>query len=189
MREIIIARLMLLLCVAPLAALLLVQIRLAVLKRRSISPWMARLAAPPFYLVSLPIATLVAGAEMLGLYSLIVSHYLSAGISLRSVFGDFTLNVLLVGFLGQFLSYGRLFQALEGPAIFAFLLGFWTATFVSIYLLRQTIWQERDRQPPLRIARQRLRGLALLIAFAWAVIYLATYIGSLLVFFGPLIVS
>jgi hypothetical protein len=97
MREIVIAQLMLLLCVAPLAALLLVSLGLAVLKRRSsLSPWMARLAAPPFYLVSLPIATLIAGAEMLELYSLIVAHFSSSGIFDGIVFEFFVANVLLV---------------------------------------------------------------------------------------------
>ena len=188
MRALVIVWSVWLLLLTPLLVLLLVSIGLAVLKRRSGLPvWLARLAAPPLYLVSLPIATLTAGAQMPGLYAAIVSHYLSSGFLLRSVFGDFTLNVLLVGFLGQFLSYGRLFQVLEGPAIFAFLLGFWAATFVSGYLLWRTVWQERDRQRPLRIVRQRFRGLALLIAFAWVVVYLATYIGSLLVPFGPLI--
>jgi hypothetical protein len=44
----------------PLVALLLVSLGLVVLKRRSSLPaWLARLAAPPFYLVSLPIATLI----------------------------------------------------------------------------------------------------------------------------------
>jgi hypothetical protein len=54
-------------------ALLLVSLGLVVLKRRSNLPaWMARLTTPPFYLVSLPIATLIVGAEMLVLYSLVV---------------------------------------------------------------------------------------------------------------------
>jgi hypothetical protein len=60
MRVLVIAWLMLLLSFAPLAALLLVSLGLVVLKRRSgVSLWMARLAAPPFYPVSLPIATLL----------------------------------------------------------------------------------------------------------------------------------
>src|SRR5581483_10777789 len=62
----------------PVAALLLVSFSLVVLKRRSnLRPWLSRLAAPPFYLVSLPIATLVVGAEMLGCYLLLLLSIIS----------------------------------------------------------------------------------------------------------------
>jgi hypothetical protein len=179
MREIVIARLMLLLCVAPLATLLLVSLGLAVLKRRSsLSSWMARLAGPPFYLVSLPIATLVAGAEMLGLYSLIVVHFSSSGIFDSLVFGVLAFNMFLVDSFAEFFAY-RLWPGVEGVAFIAFFVGFWAATFVSGYLLWRTV------RPSSRIARPRLRGLFLLIAFVWTVIYLVTYIGTLMVPFGP----
>jgi hypothetical protein len=185
MREIVIARLMLLLCVAPLAALLLVSLGLAVLKRRSsLSPWMARLAAPPFYLVSLPIATLVAGAEMLGLYSLLVYGLWSPQGIFWSLFFERIFNLLLGIYFAHLFLYNHLWFVLEGPAIIAFLVGFWVSTFGSGYLLWRTVWRE-DHQSSSRIASQRLRGLFLLIGFAWSVIYLVTYIGTLMVPFGP----
>ncbi len=65
----------------PLVVLLLVSLSLVVLKRRSnLRPWLSRLAAPPFYLVSLPIATLTVGAEMLGGYFLLLLLILYMGL-------------------------------------------------------------------------------------------------------------
>src|SRR5689334_15673565 len=72
MRALIIGWLMRSLWWAPLAALIVTSLGLVALKRMSnLPPWLARLIAPPFYLVSLPIATLTAGAGMLGLYLLV----------------------------------------------------------------------------------------------------------------------
>lgn len=49
----------------PLVALLLLSLGLIALKRISgLPPWAERMAAPPFYFVSLPIATLIVGMEM-----------------------------------------------------------------------------------------------------------------------------
>jgi len=186
MRVLVIDWLMLLLCLAPLAALLLVSLGLVVLKRRSdLLPWMARLSAPPFYLVSLPIATLIAGAEMLGLYSLIaLMDFLSPlQLSWKFVFESF-LNVILAGLTVSFF-FSDPSNDFFAPAILAFIAGFWAATLISGYSLWQTVWREDRRQPVSRVAGQRLRGLLLLIAFAWAVIYLVTYIVTLLIPFGP----
>lgn len=85
----------------PLVALLLGSLALVVLKWRSgSSRWLARLAVPPFYLVSLPIATLIVGAEMLGWYSLVVLDGLLSpyGFHWSVVFERF-LNVALASFV------------------------------------------------------------------------------------------
>jgi hypothetical protein len=134
--------------------------------------------------VSLPVATLIVGAEMLGLYSLLVYGLWSPHKFPWSLLFEFFLNLLLVIYFVSSFSLGRAYD-LQGLALIAFLIGFWAATFVSGYLLRRTVWREDHRQPALRVARQRLRGLFLLIAFAWALIYLVTYIGTRMIPFGP----
>jgi len=185
MRAFIIAWLVRLLWVAPLGVLLVVSLGLVMLKRRSgLSPWLTRLTAPPFYLISLPIATLIAGAEMLGLYSLIaLMDLLSPGTSWSFIFGSF-LNVLLAGLTVSVFFSGPSHDFFA-PVILAFLAGFWAAMLISGYLLWRTIWCEDHRRPASRITRQRLLGLLLLIAFAWVVIYLVTYIVTLTIPFGP----
>ena len=185
MRAFIIAWLVRLLWVAPLGVLLVVSLGLVMLKRRSgLSPWLTRLTAPPFYLISLPIATLIAGAEMLGLYSLIaLMDLLSPGTSWSFIFGSF-LNVLLAGLTVSVFFSGPSHDFFA-PVILAFLVAFWAAMLISGYLLWRTVWCEDHRQPASRVAMQRLRGLLLLIAFAWVVIYLVTYIVTLTIPFGP----
>lgn len=186
MREIVIARLMLLMCVAPLVALLLVSLWLVVLKRRSdFSPWMARLAAPPFYLVSPPIATLIVGAEMLGVYSLLILHDLLSPVSWSDVFGDFLNPLPFAYFLTLFTMELPFDLRFVDCADIASLVGFWAATAISGYLLWLTVRRKGHRQPSSRIGSRRLRGLLLLVSFAWAYIYLVTYIGFLVTPFGP----
>jgi len=185
MRALIIPWLVRLLCVTPFVVLVAVSLGLVILKRRSgLSPWLTRLTVAPFYLVSLPIATLVAGAEMLGLYSLIaVMDFLSPGISWSFIFGSF-LNLILAGITVSFF-FPDPSHDFFAPAILAFLVGFWAAMLISGYSLWQTVWREDRRQPVSRVAGQRLRGLLLLIAFSRAVIYLVTYIVTLMIPFGP----
>jgi hypothetical protein len=186
MRALIIPWLVRLLCVTPFVVLVAVSLGLVILKRRSgLSPWLTRLTAPPFYLVSLPIATLIVGAEMLGLYSLIalVDFLSPLQLSWSFVFESF-LNVLLAGLTVSFF-FSDPSVDLVAPVILASLVGFWAATLISGYLLWRTVRREDHRQPASCVAGQRLRGLLLLIAFAWAVIYLVTYIGTLLIPFGP----
>jgi hypothetical protein len=114
MRALVIYWLIQLLRWAPLAALIAASLGLIALKRiADLPPWIARLTAPPFYLVSLPIATLVAGAEMLGLYSLMVAHF-SSGISDGFVFQLFVANVMLVSSFAEFFDY-RLCLASKVP--------------------------------------------------------------------------
>ncbi len=186
MREIVIARLMLLLCLAPLAALVLVSFGLAVLKRRSgLSPWIAQLAAPPFYLVSLPIATLTAGANMLGVYSLVILDGLLSpyGFSWNVVFERF-FNVALAALIAVLFSPYISFE-LFGLMIVALPIGFWAAVFVSGYLFWRTVWHEDRGQASSDVTRQRRRGALLLVVFAWAFIYLVTFINGLMAPWGP----
>lgn len=161
----------------PLVALLLVSLGLVVLKRRSgLSTWMARLVAPPFYLVSLPTATLIVGAEMLGWYFLVVLDDLFSpyGFQLSWVLERF-LNIIPYFLLPFSLVSGHYFDVL-----FGFFAGFWTATVVSGYLLWRTIWREEHHQPLSRIAGRLPRTLLLLLCFASSYCYLVTYIAWLI---------
>ena len=145
---------------------------------------------PSSYLISLPVATLIAGAEMLALHSLLVFDVLlSPDESFwRSVLGQLPLNILLFALIGYlFLSEISLTHVLL-MTIVPFI-GFWVATFGSGYLLWQTVWGEDRHWSSSRISRQRLRGLLLLIAFAWAFLYLVTYVGTLLITGRPSIVG
>jgi hypothetical protein len=186
MRALIVDWLMLLLCLAPLAALLVMSLGLVVLKRRSgLSPRLARLAAPPFYLVSLPIATLIAGADMLGLYSLVILDGLLSpyGFSWNVVFERF-FNVVLAALIAVLFSPYVSFE-LFGLMIVTLPIGFWAAAFASGYLFWRTVWHEGRHQASSRVTRQRRRGVLLLVFFAWAFIYLVTFIGGLMAPWGP----
>ena len=173
----------------PLAALLLVSIGLAVLKRKSgLSLWLTRLTAPPFYLVSLPIATLIVGAGMLGWYSLFVIGGLLSpeGFSWDFRFIPFFLNPIPAAFVA---SLPRAFFFVDPSLLLAlatigFFLSFWVATFVGGYMLWQTVWRKDYHRASSRIARVP-RGLLLLILFAWAFVYLITYIGWVTAPWGP----
>jgi hypothetical protein len=173
---------------APIAALVLVSLGLVVSKwKSSLCPWLARLAAPRFYLVSLPIATLIAGTEMLVLYSLLILHDLLSPVefSSRYIFAELLNPIPFAYFLMVFTTELPFDLRFVDYAEIASLVGFWGATAISGYLLWLTVWLKGLRQPSSRIAGQRLRGLLLLICFAWAYIYLVTYIGFLVTPFGP----
>jgi len=148
-------------CLAPLPAVLLISVGLIILKRRP--AWVSRLVAPPFYLVSLPIATLIAGAVMLGLYVRLLSLGASADY-------HFFLNSYFYYVFYPLLS-GHYVHVLVGSFV-----GFWVAIFVSGYLLWQTVWRQHGYAASSRIVGQRLRGLLLLVCFAWAFVYLVAYI-------------
>src|SRR5215472_5578681 len=152
-------------CLAPLPALLLMSVGQVILKRRR--TWVARLVAPPFYLVSLPIATLIAGAVMLGLYFCLVSLALSG-------FYKFILNGYFYVLFRNYLGPEHYFHVLVGSFV-----GFWVAIFVSGYLLWQVISRQDGYVASSRIAGQLLRGLLLLACFAWAFMYLVSYFREL----------
>ncbi len=164
-------------------ALLLVSLGLVVLTgRRNLPGWIARLTIPPFYLVSLPIATLIVGAEMLGLYSLyVISELLSpSGFSWEYKFELFFLNPVPAALLALlFESFFSVTPSLFDRATIGIFLSFWVATFVSGYLLWQTVLRDNHRRPNSHIAGRVLRGFLLLVCFAWALFYLVSYISWL----------
>ena len=163
--------------------LLLVSLALVVLKGRSNLPaWIDRLTTPPFYLVSLPIATLIVGVEMLALYSLfVISGLLSPyGFSWDYKFELFFLNPVPAALLALLLnSFFSVTPALFDRATIGFFLSFWVVTFVSGYLLWHTVLRDNLRQPHSHIAGRVLRGFLLLVCFAWALFYLVSYIAWL----------
>jgi hypothetical protein len=156
----------------PLASLLLVSLWLVALKRRSnLRPWLSRLAAPPFYLVSLPIATLIVGAEMLGCYLLLLLSILSfrpLSVALRALP---YLIIPMEAFPPTFSS-----DSYYLLAVFGSLIAFWAATFTSGFLLWRTAWRENHHHVSLRVASRLLPALFLFISFAWTLFYLTSYI-------------
>lgn len=163
----------LLFCI-PLAVLLLVSLSLVVLKRRSnLRPSLSRLAAPPFYLVSLPIATLIVGAEMLGGYFLLLLLILYMGLfpDILRVFPFFILPWYAFPFV-----FG---SGLYLPVVYGSLIAFWAAMFISGFLLWRTVWRENHHQPSSRVASRLLRTLLLFICFAWTFFYLVVYVHQL----------
>jgi hypothetical protein len=166
----------------PLVALLLVSLGVVLLKRGSgRSPWITRVTTPPFYLVSLPIATLIVGAEMLGWYSLFVTPRLLSpdGFSWDFRFLPFFLNPIPAFFAAYFSMFFWF------PALIVFFVSFWAAVFVSGGLLWRKLWREDHHRRSSRAASVRLRGLLLLILFAWSFTYLMTYIGWVTAPWGP----
>jgi hypothetical protein len=171
---------------APLAALIVTSLGLVAMKRISnLPPRLARLTAPPFYLVSLPIATLVAGAEMLGLYCFVVLdlllHYRTFWFMLHVRFSDAALFGLVIP-LPQYFVFFPNIPVLALALMFILPIGFWATTGVSGYLLWRTVWHEDHHQPSPSMARQRLRGLLLLVLFESAHVLLVTFLLSLM---GP----
>jgi hypothetical protein len=189
MRAYVIDWLMRLLWWAPLAALIVTSLGLVALKRISnLPPWLARLTAPPFYLVSLPVATLIAGAGMLGLYCFVVLHLLLYSRAFWYILYFRFATAASVGLvipLPEYLVHYPDLPELTFALTFVLPIGFWAATGVSGYLLWRTLWREDHHQPSSRMTRLRLRGLLLLILFEWAHVLLATFILSLMVY-GPL---
>jgi hypothetical protein len=155
----------------PLAALLLVSLSLVVLKRRSnLRPWLSRLAAPQFYLVSLPVATLVVGAEMLGWYVFLPLSILSQR-PLSVALGVFPFLILpWQAFPSTFRSESYML------AVFGSLIAFWVATFISGFLLWRTVRREDHHDASSRVTSRLLPALLLFICFAWALFYLASYV-------------
>ena len=155
----------------PLAAFLLVSLGLVVLRRRSnLLPWLSRLATPPFYLVSLPIATLIVGVEMLGWYVFLPLSILSQR-PLSVVLGIFPFLIL------PWQAFPSTFRSESYTlAVFGSLIAFWVATLISGFLLWRTLWREDHHHASSRVASRFLRALLLFICFAWTLFYLASYV-------------
>jgi hypothetical protein len=164
-------------------ALLLVSLGLVVLRGRSNLPaWIARLTAPPFYLVSLPIATLIVGAEMLAVYSFyVISELMSpSGFAWKYKFELFFLNPVPTALLALLLdSFFSVTPSLFDRATIGIFLSFWVVMFVSGYLLWQALLRDNHRQPHSHIGVRVLPGV-LLVCFVWALFYLVSYISWLI---------
>ena len=160
----------------PLAVLLLVSLSLVALKRKSnLRPSLSRLTAPPFYLVSLPVATLIVGAEMLGWYLLLILSILPPGL-----FSEFPL--FFYAFILPWYAFPATFGSrLYLPVVFGSIIAFWAATLISGFLLWRTVWRENHRQASSRVASRLLRALLLGVCFALAFFYLASYVHELMV--------
>jgi hypothetical protein len=153
---------------APLIVLLLSSLGLIILKRISgLPPWVQRLTVPPFYLVSLSIAILIVGIEVLAfpIYVLVafsLHHDWQAGIFLGVVF--FVIRVC-----GEFP-----FELLRYPGRFftdmATLVAFCAAQFVSGRLLWRTLWRDDGREYP---SSKTLQHLGALLLFAWVFLKVA----------------
>jgi hypothetical protein len=137
----------------PLVALLASSLGLIALKRVSGLPgWLDRVAAPPFYFVSLPIATLLAGMEMLSEILLVIYHQIS-----------FLIFVLGLPILLCFDT-----SPLADRLAFAnFLLAPFGASFVSGYLLWLSV-RRGDELNRASGAERKLRALLLVLIFGWA---------------------
>jgi hypothetical protein len=139
---------------APLVALLLSSLGILALKRASRLPlWLRRILAPPFYFVSLPIATLVVGAEMLTMTAAKIYQFGALAYLLG-------IPILI------------LFGFPYGPAESFVLANLWGAPFAVSFVSGYTMWRMVGRgsgpeRPPGQV-RQQLRALIHVLVFAWA---------------------
>ena len=146
---------------APLIALLLSSLSLIGLKRVSgLSPWAQRLVAPPFYFVAVPIATLLAGLELVT----------------WSVFLDWFSSYHLWGFgitatlaLAPYFFVDELSLGLQGHPVMTAIapFAFCAAMFAGGYSLWQSLWRKERLNQPFNKARHVWRALVLLLALAW----------------------
>ena len=170
---------------APLIALLLSSLGLIILKRISgLPPWAQRLAVPPFYFVSLPIATLTIGMKVLVLYGYAVwqlSHIFFDRLStlfcllLSLCFGfwlpfsfcclaPFPITLFLAGFTTAGV-LGLIMNATPDERLVV--VAFCAAQLVSGHLLWRTLWRDDAREYLSNKSMQHVRALLLLFAFAW----------------------
>jgi hypothetical protein len=137
----------------PLFVLFVSSLGLIGLKRISRLPhWAARLAAPPVYLVALPIATVITG--LLIFTSTFWGWYLVFGPDL------WELALKAISLTGLRI----LLQAL--PGLLLLLVFSFAGMFVSAYLLWRTL-RQKDEQGSRSKHAPRLRALVLLLAFLW----------------------
>jgi hypothetical protein len=150
-RELVLRLIALLFVCIPLLVFLASSLGLIALKRLSrLPPWAARFAAPPFYLVSLPIATVTAGLQLFTWISVGFYLFFRPYFSWQDVF--LTLSIVFRGLPVEMLLLGTSFA--------------WT--FVSAYLLWRTVRKEDGQGSVSKNAQQRRRALLVLLAFMWA---------------------
>jgi hypothetical protein len=140
----------------PLITFLSSSLLLVGLKRASGLPlWLQRVVAPPFYLISLPLATLIIGSELLA----------------SAAPGVHRLALMSTSFL-LFMPLSLLIWLLCEPLAALTGANLLIAPFVvfvgSGFMLWRTVGQEKERGPVLSEARQKHRAFLLPIVFAWA---------------------
>jgi len=144
----------------PLIALVLSSLGLIALKRISGLPlWAERLAAPPFYFVSLPIATLIMGMEMF----VWMVHVVKKIDSFSASYGLLDHVLFLLGVLRFYLFVP--IKALIAGIFSAVLL---TAQVMSVYVLWRTLLRENRGKDPASRARHRLKAVVLFSCFVLA---------------------
>jgi len=158
----------------PLIMLLLSSLGLIALKRTSaLPPWAKRLAAPSFYFVSLPIATLIVWIEMLA--------WIVAWVyALKEVYAGFPmpfrwLDVIFLIWDAPWNDLLQLYPVGILVAVISFVV-FCVAPFVSGRMLWRTLRREDERKYPSNRARQHLGTLLLLFVFAWAFLSVRTFV-------------
>src|SRR5215510_14257747 len=161
---------------APLIALLLSSLGLIVLKRISgLPPWMRRLTVPPFYFVSLSVALLTIGMEVLVLY---VFSLLSILYMYHDLFDRYDAWLTFICMGGNALLFvtamdamvdwsPSLGESLTHPIAFVVFIAFWAAQFVSGRLLWRSLCRDDERESPSNKTMQHLKALLLLFIFAW----------------------
>jgi hypothetical protein len=158
----------------PLVVLLLSSLGLIALKRISrLPPWAERLAAPPFYFVSLPVATLIAWIEMLAWIVLWVCTEVHAGRQDNWLEAIWVLLVVVCFYIFLEACNMHLFGAAVDAISF---MVFCAAPFVSGRMLWRTLRHDEERKHPSNRAKQLLRILLLLFVFAWAFLNVRTYV-------------
>jgi hypothetical protein len=156
-RELIVRLIDLLVFCIPLLVLLVSSLAFVALKRISRLPrWAARLTAPPFYLVSLPIATVTAGLQLFTWISAVLYLLVRPDSS-----WPWTWQVLSFIFI-----LWDFFQVLPVVTLLAGTSFAWM--FVSAYLLWRTLRNEDGQGSSPKNAQQRRRALLLLFGFTWA---------------------
>jgi len=131
----------------------LVSLGLVGLKRLSAPPpWLARLRAPPFYRLVLSVATLVFGTQVIGFIA-----WFCYRISLRGYEGGDIAFIVLLPFV---------YDEFHLAAFITCFVAFWTAMFVSMYVLWRRLRGEGSSCSP--TVRLCLRTSLALAVFAFA---------------------
>jgi hypothetical protein len=138
----------------PLVVLLVSSLGLVALRRVSgLPPWLERVAALPFYVISLPIATLLAGVEMLAWTVVTIQA--------------FGVSTLVLGFpIMVWLSFP---VDPAGTLVLAnYILAPFAVSFLSIYTLWRTIGRKGKFGHSSSLATRPLGASILSLLFVWA---------------------
>lgn len=144
----------------PLVTLVGASLLLVALKRVSGLPrWLQRVVDPPFYLVSLPLATLIVGTELLAWVAPAVHHLALVPSSLM-----LTPLYFLIGSSYDPIAACTIANCLVAPfAVF----------FSSIFMLWRTLGRRKEGEP---FVTQKRMVLFLVIVFAWGFLTLSEFL-------------